>query len=618
MPKLYLGIHLNNNYFNNNILDALKETKRLGANTLQIYLGSKILTTLREKIILSKNEEKEIKDFLKKNDMKIFIHAILRLNFCNDPKLKRNEWALDNLIYDINLCKKINGRGVVIHMGTHKTLKLNISYNDCINNFVESLKIILDKTKKIPILLETPVNRKNIVAGTIEGMANLYHSFPEEYKKRIKICIDTQHIFASGYNISKISIINDYFEKIDKLINIKNVLLIHLNDSLKKLNSLVNRHAPIGKGFIFSNNKESLIEIINYGFKNNISFVLETNYENYLYEIKFIKSLLLKGGEKDNKNLILKIFKEILFFHESLGKRGNISTRYRIDSYIKAIKTIEKYDKPIYDCKDVKDLPSIGKGFCEKIDEISKTGTLKIYEDIIKNSDFKSFKIFLNIWGVGPEFAKKLIDKKIYNIKELKNAIKEKRIILNEQQLIGLKYYNDLNIKIPRDEITEYTNILKELIKKNNITLYNAGSYRAHKKESGDYDLIVSFKKDTLENVNNYFYNLLINNNIIREVLSMGLSKSIFIIKIDNYKYYRKMDVAFIEEKYLAFYLLYFGSGREFSKRIRGIASKQGYKLNEKGLFYKNGKRVDFNPKEEREIFDFLKIPYVCPEKRLD
>ena len=98
----------------------------------------------------------------------------------------------------------------------------------------------------------------------------------------------------------------------------------------------------------------------------------------------------------------------------------------------------------------------------------------------------------------------------------------------------------------------------------------------------------------------------------------MGLSKSIFIIKIGNYKYYRKMDVAFVEEKYLAFYLLYFGSGREFSKKIRGIASKQGYKLNEKGLFYKNGKRVNFNPKEEREIFNFLKIEYISPEKRLD
>ena len=77
------------------------------------------------------------------------------------------------------------------------------------------------------------------------------------------------------------------------------------------------------------------------------------------------------------------------------------------------------------------------------------------------------------------------------------------------------------------------------------------------------------------------------------------------------------MDIAFIEEKYLPWYLLYFGSSREFSKKIRTIASKLGYKLNEMGLYNKKtGKRIEFNPVEEKEIFDFLKIEYVPPEKR--
>ena len=59
MNKLYLGIHLNHFI---SILDALKETKNLGLNVLQIYMGSKILTTLREKIYLDKDQIKEIKN----------------------------------------------------------------------------------------------------------------------------------------------------------------------------------------------------------------------------------------------------------------------------------------------------------------------------------------------------------------------------------------------------------------------------------------------------------------------------------------------------------------------------------------------------------------------------
>ena len=318
-----------------------------------------------------------------------------------------------------------------------------------------------------------------------------------------------------------------------------------------------------------------------------------------------------KGGSKNIKKLILKIFGEILFFHESLGKKGNISTRYRIDSYRKAIKSISNYDNPIYGSNNVKDLVSIGKGMCEKIDEIANTGTLQIYENIKKNDHLKSFKLFQNIWGIGPQFSQELVNNNIFTLNDLRKAVKEKKILLTKQQKIGLKYYDDLNIKIPRKEILEYTNIVKRMVSSEDIIIYNAGSYRLGKKESGDIDLILSFKGKIDINI----YDKL--SEIIIETLLNGENKSIFIVKLDNHGYYRKMDIAYVEEKYLPFYLLYFGSGRDFSKKIRSIASKMGYKLNEKGLFDKNsGHRINFNPKSEEEIFKYLKIEYVLPENR--
>ena len=294
MSKLYLGIHLDIHLDNSHyitIINALKATLKYGGNVLQIYLGSKSLTTLREKIKLSKDEMMEIKNFINNNNIKLFIHAILRLNYCYDPFSKRYQWGLDNLIYDMNMCYKLGGSGVVIHCGYYKTLKINISYDECIKNFIDSLLIVLDKSKKIPILLETPVNKKNIVCGTLEKMALLYNQIPIKYKKRVKICVDTQHIFASGYNLRKVDIIKEYFEKFHKLIGIQNLLLIHLNDSKKECGSLINRHESIGKGFIFSNDKSSLIYLINFGKTNNISFVLETDYHFYKYEINYLKSL---------------------------------------------------------------------------------------------------------------------------------------------------------------------------------------------------------------------------------------------------------------------------------------------------------------------------------------
>jgi deoxyribonuclease-4 len=197
---LYLGVHLDNNNYKS-IIDALNIVKNLNGNVLQIFLGSKYLTSLKEKIILTQDEINEIKLLVKEYNIKLFVHSILSLNYCKDPFSKRNEWGIDNLVYDMNLCYKIGGEGVVLHLGTHQTKKMNITYDKCQINFINSIQMVLDKTKKIPIILETPVNRKFIIAGTIEKLAELYNTIPNNYKKRVKLCIDTQHIFASGSNI---------------------------------------------------------------------------------------------------------------------------------------------------------------------------------------------------------------------------------------------------------------------------------------------------------------------------------------------------------------------------------------------------------------------------------
>jgi DNA polymerase (family 10) len=77
------------------------------------------------------------------------------------------------------------------------------------------------------------------------------------------------------------------------------------------------------------------------------------------------------------------------------------------------------------------------------------------------------------------------------------------------------------------------------------------------------------------------------------------------------------MDMLFVRKKEVPWMLLYFGSGKEFSKRIRLHALQKGYKLNESGLYdIKTGLRLAFHPKEEREIFMYLDFPYIIPQKR--
>ena len=314
---------------------------------------------------------------------------------------------------------------------------------------------------------------------------------------------------------------------------------------------------------------------------------------------------------RDLKPLIIKIFKTILLYYETLSKIENPLIKFKIDSYKKAIYVLESFNKPIYSSKDVNKLPSIGKGFCKKINLISQKGTLNIYENIKKNNKSKSIILFQNIFGIGTEKARYIISQNIYTIKDLENAVKNNKIKLTHQQLIGLKYYDDLKNKISRDEITNFTNYIKELIENDNIKIYNAGSYRIGKSESNDIDLIISYKNISTK----ILYEILEKKNIIVETLSSGKQKGIYIINFNN-KYY-KCDIAYVEDDLVPWYLLYFGSSREFSKHIRSIASKLGYKLNEKGLFdKKTGLRIDLKPKEEKYIFYYLKINYISPKNR--
>jgi DNA polymerase/3'-5' exonuclease PolX len=325
----------------------------------------------------------------------------------------------------------------------------------------------------------------------------------------------------------------------------------------------------------------------------------------------------------DRKKKIIEIFEKLLQFHKTLGKKGNMQTKFRISSYEKILRKLKSYSKPIRDVSDVDKMEGIGKSTKEKIDEILKTGHLKMLDEIDKNPEYKAIYEMQTIWGVGVEKAQEIVlEKKIYTISDLKKAVQKGVISLNEQQKKGLEYHQQLSERIPRKEITHLTKWIQQKIKKFGIKVVNAGSYRLGKKNSGDIDLL--FVKKNMKNHTSYAKAELFQNviddlrNILIYIFSQGHEKLIAIIKDPLSDKIRQMDILMIDEEELPWYLLYFGSDKEFSKKIRKIAIEKGFKLSEKGLFNrKSGKRIDFHPQDEKEIFTFLNIPFIHPSNRI-
>ena len=134
--KLLIGFECSN--LDKECFDKIKKIK---PNALQIYLGDKISTTLTTKPKWTVDRKKEIKDFLKKHDVDLFIHSSLRVNICNplDGKhKKRYVWAVNNVIHDLNYSTQINGKAVTVHLGYAKSKYYELTHTQAITNCVKA------------------------------------------------------------------------------------------------------------------------------------------------------------------------------------------------------------------------------------------------------------------------------------------------------------------------------------------------------------------------------------------------------------------------------------------------------------------------------------------------
>ena len=566
--------------------ECIKRIEKLKPTALQIYLGDKISTTLKTKPTWTTKEKKNIKDVLRKYNTKLFIHGSLRVNISNplDGKhKKRYLWAVDNVIHDMNYSTSINGQGVVIHLGYAKSKYYDLTNEQAIKNNIKSIQYILKNTNtRSKLLIETPAQSGSKIGANLEDFSKVFNKIKN---KRLGVCVDTQHIFTSGYDIRTIEGVNNYFNKFDKLIGIKNIKLIHLNDSKVEFHAMADRHESIGQGFIFKNNFEPLKRIIEIATKYKIPMILETTPKYNLRNLKIIKSQL-GGNSIQNKKKIQKIFQEL---YEIYDKTGN---GFRARAYKKNIKLLEndRYDE-------------LSKKTLNKIKEIQKTGKLKILEKLKKNKDLKDIIKLQKILGVGPQTAKKLVKNNIRTLSQFKKNHK-----MTQLQKLGVKYYSVLNDKISRNEIMKFKKSLEKVFN-NKIKIYLAGSFRTGKIEMKDIDLIIISKKLKFSDIKEK----LEKKGILIDYYESSPTELLSIMKHGDKLVH--VDLRFTDERSLPFYLLFFGSGVDFSRDIRMFAKKKGYKLNQYGLTdLKTGKVHYF--KTEEDIFKFLGAKYTKPEER--
>ncbi len=290
---------------------------------------------------------------------------------------------------------------------------------------------------------------------------------------------------------------------------------------------------------------------------------------------------------------------------------------FRIRAYQKAAETLENLEQDllilIRDDK-LESISGIGKDLSSKIKEYYKTGKIAYLKKLYKLVP-KGVIDILKIPGVGPKKVKLLYEKlNIKSISELKKALKTNKL----KRLFGIK---DKTIENLKSGISQLENSLSKMnlgkadkiagyfiekIKQSGL-IYDisvAGSLRRAKEAIRDIDILAVSNRPV--KVSDYFTKL----DLVRKINAKGATKS-SIITDENIQ----VDLRIVKKNQFGSALLYFTGSKSFNIKLRQIAIKKGFKINEYGLF-KNNKLVC--GKNENEIFKKLGLEFIPPEMRED
>lgn len=134
---------------------------------------------------------------------------------------------------------------VVAHIGSHMGKGSMVGVRDVIDACNEALDASPNSST---LLLENMAGQKNSVGSRFEELRMILDGVRQQ--KRIGICLDTCHTYASGFDISTSSGVSEMLELFNLTIGLQKLKVVHLNDSKGPLGSNLDRHEHIGMGRI--------------------------------------------------------------------------------------------------------------------------------------------------------------------------------------------------------------------------------------------------------------------------------------------------------------------------------------------------------------------------------
>lgn len=190
---------------------------------------------------------------------------LINLGSPDPEKLQR---AREAFIEEMQRAEELGLLLLNFHPGSH--LK-EIAEERCLELIAESINRALDATKTVTAVIENTAGQGTNLGNRFEQLAFLVDRI--EDKTRVGVCLDTCHLFASGYDLQTTAAIESTFMEFDRIVGLRYLRGMHLNDAMQPLGSRIDRHAGIGKGTI---GMDAFRWIMNNPACEEIPLILET------------------------------------------------------------------------------------------------------------------------------------------------------------------------------------------------------------------------------------------------------------------------------------------------------------------------------------------------------
>lgn len=254
-----------------------KDAKQINANTFQFFTrnprGGKAKA-------IDEADVKAYLEFAKNLGIgRIVAHAPYTLNGCSADEGLR-DFAKNTMADDLERMEYTPGNYYNFHPGSHvkQGVEAGITY------IAEMLNGILKPRQTTTVLLETMSGKGSEVGRSFEELREILDRV--ELKEHMGVCLDTCHVWDGGYDI--VHDLDGVLTEFDRVIGLKWLKAVHLNDSMNPLGAHKDRHAVIGGGHIGT---EALIRVVNHPALSKLPFCLETpnDLDGYAREIQLMR-----------------------------------------------------------------------------------------------------------------------------------------------------------------------------------------------------------------------------------------------------------------------------------------------------------------------------------------